>query len=192
MVAAPLSTVDVNVDLPASTAQPAPRPDKPVFLTLKADLSLVLGEKPVKREDLGIFLIRRRKATRSNVCSSGLTGRFLWRDHGTYEHLADRRLFEDRAGRPGGRPVRRTQFRGRREHAARGQAIGDNAVGCKAVTLSHATWPAVRRFSLAETRRPCGAGSSLPLWSSLSMRWLSFGSCTSATCTWAGNLRRRS
>ncbi len=56
MVAAPLSTVDVNVDLPASTAQPAPRPDKPVFLTLKADLSLVLGEKPVKREELGIAL----------------------------------------------------------------------------------------------------------------------------------------
>jgi biopolymer transport protein ExbD len=28
MVAAPLSTVDVNVDLPASTANPAPRPSK--------------------------------------------------------------------------------------------------------------------------------------------------------------------
>ena len=53
MVAAPLSTVDVNVDLPASTAQPAPRPDKPLFLTLKTDLSLVLGDVPVKREDLG-------------------------------------------------------------------------------------------------------------------------------------------
>jgi biopolymer transport protein ExbD len=53
MVAAPLSTVDVNVDLPASTAQPAPRPDKPLFVTLKADLSLVLGETPVRREDLG-------------------------------------------------------------------------------------------------------------------------------------------
>ena len=56
MVAAPLSTVDVNVDLPASTAQPAPRPDKPLFLTLKTDLSLVLGEAPVKREDLGAAL----------------------------------------------------------------------------------------------------------------------------------------
>ncbi len=53
MVAAPLSTVDVDVDLPASTAQPAPRPEKPLFLTLKTDLSLVLGEAPVKREDLG-------------------------------------------------------------------------------------------------------------------------------------------
>ena len=56
MVAAPLSTVDVDVDLPASTAQPAPRPDKPLFLTMKADLSLVLGEAPVKREELGSIL----------------------------------------------------------------------------------------------------------------------------------------
>src|SRR5256885_832083 len=52
MVAAPLSTVDVNVDLPASTTQPAPRPDKPLFLTVKLDLSLALGEDPVSRENL--------------------------------------------------------------------------------------------------------------------------------------------
>ncbi len=49
MVAAPLSTVDVNVDLPASTAEPAPRTDKPLFLTLKPDLTLSLGETPVER-----------------------------------------------------------------------------------------------------------------------------------------------
>ena len=53
MVAAPLSTVDVNVDLPASTAQPAPRPDKPLFVTLKTDLTVVVGETPVAREALG-------------------------------------------------------------------------------------------------------------------------------------------
>ena len=52
MVAAPLSTVDVNVDLPASTAQPAPRPDKPLFLTVKPGLSLALGEAPVDRNSL--------------------------------------------------------------------------------------------------------------------------------------------
>jgi biopolymer transport protein ExbD len=52
MVAAPLSTVDVNVDLPASTVEPAPRPDKPVFLTVKQDLSLALGDDPVSRENL--------------------------------------------------------------------------------------------------------------------------------------------
>ena len=37
MVAAPLATVDVKVDLPASTAAPTPRPDKPVFVTVRAD-----------------------------------------------------------------------------------------------------------------------------------------------------------
>jgi biopolymer transport protein ExbD len=52
MVAAPLSTVDVNVDLPTSTAEPAPRPEKPLFLTVKADLGLALGEDPVPRGGL--------------------------------------------------------------------------------------------------------------------------------------------
>jgi biopolymer transport protein ExbD len=56
MVAAPLSTVDVNVDLPASTANPAPRPDKPLFLTLKSDLTMALGETPVARGNLGSAL----------------------------------------------------------------------------------------------------------------------------------------
>jgi biopolymer transport protein ExbD len=52
MVAAPLSTVDVNVDLPASTAEPAPRPDKPLFLTLRPDLGLALGDTPIERGNL--------------------------------------------------------------------------------------------------------------------------------------------
>jgi biopolymer transport protein ExbD len=52
MVAAPLSTVDVKVDLPASTAEPAPRPDKPLFLTVKSDLTLVLGDDPIARGSL--------------------------------------------------------------------------------------------------------------------------------------------
>ena len=47
MVAAPLSTVDVAVDLPAAAAVPQPRPDKPVFLTVKADLTLAVGDDPV-------------------------------------------------------------------------------------------------------------------------------------------------
>jgi len=52
MVAAPLSTVDVGVELPVSTAKPQPRPDKPIFLTLKSDLNLALGNEPVARSDL--------------------------------------------------------------------------------------------------------------------------------------------
>jgi biopolymer transport protein ExbD len=52
MVAAPLSTVDVAVDLPASNALPAPRPTEPIFLTVKADLSLAFGNDPIAREGL--------------------------------------------------------------------------------------------------------------------------------------------
>ncbi|TCO69880.1 outer membrane transport energization protein ExbD [Rhodovulum euryhalinum] len=56
MVAAPLSTVDVPVDLPGSTAQPAPRPDEPVFLSLRRDLGLYLRNAPIPRETLGAAL----------------------------------------------------------------------------------------------------------------------------------------
>jgi biopolymer transport protein ExbD len=52
MVAAPLSTVDVAVDLPVSTAKPQPRPDKPLFLTIKADLSLAIGNDPIPKGQL--------------------------------------------------------------------------------------------------------------------------------------------
>lgn len=44
MIAAPLATVDVAVDLPASTAKRQPRPEKPIFVTMKADRSLAVGE----------------------------------------------------------------------------------------------------------------------------------------------------
>ncbi|WP_441235451.1 TonB system transport protein ExbD [Bradyrhizobium sp. 930_D9_N1_4] len=59
MVAAPLSTVDVAVDLPVSATQPQQRPDKPVFLTVKSDLSLWLGDSAVSREALQATLDQR-------------------------------------------------------------------------------------------------------------------------------------
>ena len=52
MVAAPLATVDVPVDLPASTAQPQQRPPKPVYLTIKADGTIAIGDDPVPRDSL--------------------------------------------------------------------------------------------------------------------------------------------
>ena len=58
MVAAPLFTVDIPVDLPVSQAQPHKRPDKPLFVTLKADLSLAVGEETVARSALGAALER--------------------------------------------------------------------------------------------------------------------------------------
>jgi biopolymer transport protein ExbD len=53
MVAAPLATVDVNVDLPASTATPQPRPDQPVYVTVREDLSVTIGEHDVAHAVLG-------------------------------------------------------------------------------------------------------------------------------------------
>jgi len=52
MVAAPLATVDVPVELPSSTAQPQQRPNKPVYLTLKADGSLAIGDDVIARDAL--------------------------------------------------------------------------------------------------------------------------------------------
>jgi biopolymer transport protein ExbD len=56
MVAAPLATVDVSIDLPVSTATPQPRPDKPLFLTVRADATLALGEETVARDALATAL----------------------------------------------------------------------------------------------------------------------------------------
>lgn len=56
MVAAPLATVDVKVDLPASTAMPTPRPEKPIFLSVKADQSVFIGEDKVERAQIGALL----------------------------------------------------------------------------------------------------------------------------------------
>ena len=53
MVAAPLATVDVAVNLPTAAAEPQPRPPMPIYLTVKADHTLALGDQPVAREDLG-------------------------------------------------------------------------------------------------------------------------------------------
>lgn len=56
MIAAPLATVDIPVDLPAATVKRQPRPDKPIFVTMKADRSLAVGETPLSRESLASSL----------------------------------------------------------------------------------------------------------------------------------------
>ena len=50
MVAAPLATVDIQVNLPAANAEPRQRPDKPLYLSVKPDLTLALGNDPVARD----------------------------------------------------------------------------------------------------------------------------------------------
>jgi len=52
MIAAPLATVDVSVDLPTSNVERQPRPDQPIFLTVKSDLTLMLGDASISRSEL--------------------------------------------------------------------------------------------------------------------------------------------
>jgi biopolymer transport protein ExbD len=56
MVAAPLATVDIAVNLPTAVAEPQPRPPMPQYLTVKADLTLALGNQPVDRAAIGAAL----------------------------------------------------------------------------------------------------------------------------------------
>jgi len=56
MVAAPLATVDVKVDLPASSAEPADRPDRPVYVSVQPDLTVNVGDAAVARDALGAAL----------------------------------------------------------------------------------------------------------------------------------------
>ena len=58
MIAAPLSTVDVAVNLPASNAEPNPAPEKPITLTLLPDQSLRLENDPLPRDMLASALDR--------------------------------------------------------------------------------------------------------------------------------------
>jgi biopolymer transport protein ExbD len=64
MVAAPLATVDVAVNLPTAAAQAQPRPPMPQFLTVKADLTLALGDEPVGPDALGAALDAATKGDR--------------------------------------------------------------------------------------------------------------------------------
>ena len=56
MVAAPLATVDVKVDLPPSNSVAQSRPEQPVLLTVRADRSWLVAETPAAREGLAAAL----------------------------------------------------------------------------------------------------------------------------------------
>lgn len=56
MIAAPLATVDVPVDLPSANAEPQPRPTEPLYLSVTSDLGLLIGEEPVSEEGLAAAL----------------------------------------------------------------------------------------------------------------------------------------
>ena len=73
MVAAPLATVDIQVNLPASTADPQQRPDKPLFLTVKPDLTLALGNDPLRASSCAARSTPPPRATRARSSSCART-----------------------------------------------------------------------------------------------------------------------
>jgi TonB system transport protein ExbD (group 1) len=77
MVAAPLATVDIGVELPASTATPPPRPDKPVFITVKPDLSVAVGENIIPRTGLSGALDAATNGKKTDPVSCAPTRRCL-------------------------------------------------------------------------------------------------------------------
>jgi biopolymer transport protein ExbD len=64
MVAAPLATVDILVNLPAASAEPQPRPERPLYLTVKSDLTLALGNDTIARDVLPTALDAATKGER--------------------------------------------------------------------------------------------------------------------------------
>jgi biopolymer transport protein ExbD len=56
MVAAPLATADIAVDLPRIGATAQPHPEKPIFLTLRADRTLAIANAPVTPDHLSAAL----------------------------------------------------------------------------------------------------------------------------------------
>ena len=64
MVAAPLSTVDVPVNLPGSAASAVERPQDPLWITLTAEGRLLLDETPLAPASLGPMLDARTDGQR--------------------------------------------------------------------------------------------------------------------------------
>jgi biopolymer transport protein ExbD len=56
MIAAPLATADIAVNLPTINAERAPQPDKPLTVTLRPNLALTLNDKAVARDNLAAAL----------------------------------------------------------------------------------------------------------------------------------------
>ena len=65
MVTAPLTTVNVPVDLPVSTASPPPQLAEPVYITLQSDLSLSIADQKVPRAQFADALDRATKGDKT-------------------------------------------------------------------------------------------------------------------------------
>jgi biopolymer transport protein ExbD len=66
MVAAPLATVNVQVDLPPSNAEPTPNPKDPVFISVQKTGQIFLGDNETTLEALGDAVMTRTLGDREN------------------------------------------------------------------------------------------------------------------------------
>ena len=162
MVAAPLSTVDLPVDLPSSTAMPQKKPDKPTYVTIKSDLAVAIGETPVKRVDLVRSLDAMSDAGQGppHLPACGSRGA-LWRIDGRAGAVAHRRLQQNCTGGARRRPRRFDAIAcagiaSRDEQ--RQSAMSDHDLPRH---LSRTVWVAGRARRACDPRRLRGAGVRL-------------------------------
>ncbi len=70
MVAAPLATVSVKVDLPPAVAQPSPTPPKPIYISIQKNGNLHIGDFPTDLDKMGDDLktqIGKRDPTKERI-----------------------------------------------------------------------------------------------------------------------------
>ena len=70
MVAAPLASVSVEVNLPPAVAKPSPSPPQPVYISIKASGKVFIGDDPTTVDEMGADLtksIGRRDPTKERV-----------------------------------------------------------------------------------------------------------------------------
>jgi TonB system transport protein ExbD (group 1) len=53
MVAAPLATVSIHVELPAAVAKPSPNPPKPVYISIQSNGNTYIGDSPTDLASIG-------------------------------------------------------------------------------------------------------------------------------------------
>ena len=70
MVAAPLATVSVKVDLPPASAPPSQSPPKPIYISIKPNGSIYIGDFKTTLTDMGTDLkknVGRRDPTKERI-----------------------------------------------------------------------------------------------------------------------------
>jgi biopolymer transport protein ExbD len=74
MVAAPLATVSIHVELPAAVAKPSPNPPKPVYISIQANGNTYIGDSPTDLASIGgdlRKLVGKRDPTKERIFIRG-------------------------------------------------------------------------------------------------------------------------